>query len=235
MNKQFFKSCFAVVLIVLLALTFTCVYAQNVQVTSGEMEYIEVEEETVDGMVTKKIPAIEDPCKLKGNAEEEAEKYVNMGKKYNWDFTNTISEANAIINEINAKKFDDPGHSSSVVELSLYNWACKNEYKLHNTNNQGVYFFKKDADQGIFIGLGSDGALAKEGVRKGYANLETERFNRWGDPVSFQVVITKLHGDLNGQSSNEQNEEAQKILDGIVNFSYEWGLDYYTTLVKLAH
>ncbi|MCD6532513.1 MAG: hypothetical protein J7L25_00330 [Deltaproteobacteria bacterium] len=234
MNKQFFEISFRVVFVVLLAVTFSCLYAENVKATSEKMEYIEIEEETVDGMVTKKIPAVEAPCELKGNAKEEANKYVEMGKKNNWNFTNKISKAKTIIKEINAKKFDDLGHLSTMVELSLYNWACKNEYKLHNTNNQGIYFFKKDKSQGIFIGLGSDGALRKEGVGKGYANLETERFDRWNNPISFQVVITKLPYDPNEKSSNELHGEAQEILDDIVNFSYEWGLNYYTTFIDEA-
>lgn len=234
MNKQFFGILLKVALVVFLAVNLSCLCAGNLKAASENIEYIEIEEETANGMVTKKIPAVEDPCTLKGNAQEEAKKYVEMGEKNHWNFTNQIFEAKAIIKEINAKKFDDLGHLSTMVELSLYNWACKNEYTLHNTNNQGIYFFKKDKSQGIFIGLGGDGALRKEGVGKGYADLETERFDRWNNPISFQVVITKLPNDPNGKSSNELREEAQKILDDVVNFSYEWGLDYYTALIGEA-
>jgi hypothetical protein len=166
-------------------------------------QFIEIEEEIGDGeMVTKKIPAIEDPCVLKGSAKEEA------------------------------KKFDDIEHLSTIIELSLYNWACKNEYKLHNTRSQGIYFFKKDKGQGIFIGIKADGYLPTEGVRKGNASLALDKRGRMGDTYYLQVVITKLNPEPNEKYGTELNEEAKKILNEIVNFSYTWGLDYYNTLIE---
>ena len=183
-------------------------------------------------MVTKKIPAIEDPCGLKGSAKEKAKKFVEMGKKNNWTFVPQIDKAKSTIKEINTKKFDDLEHLSTIIELSLYNCACSNNYKLHNTINSGIYFFKKDKGQGIFISMRAEGYFVKEGLTKGYSELPLDARGPMGDTYYFYVLITKLNPAPNEKYGTELNEEAKKILKEIVNFSYTWGLDYYNTLIE---
>ena len=223
---------YALKLIFVLLIGGSLLYLYAAAPTAEEKkQFIEIEEEIGDGeMVTKKIPAVEDPCVLKGSAKEEAKKFVIQyrikPKSYQYQ------EAKSIIKEINAKKFDEIEHLSTIIELSLYNWACGKEYKLHNTRSQGIYFFKKDKGQGIFIGIKADGYLPTEGVRKGNASLALDKRGRMGDTYYLQVVITKLNPEPNEKYGTELNEEAKKILNEIVNFSYTWGLDYYNTLIE---
>ena len=55
-----------------------------------------------------------------------------------------------------------------------------------------------------------------------------------GDTYYLYILITKLNPEPNEKSGNELNENAKKILNEILNFSYSWGMDYYTTVIKEA-
>jgi len=149
---------------------------------------------------------------------------------------NEVDKGKATIKEIKAKKFDDINHLSTIIELSLYNWACQNGYKLSNTQSLGPYFFKKDSktNQGIFIGIMTDGYLPSHGVRKGNASLALDKRGRYGDTYYLQVIITKLNPEPNEKIGTGLNDAAQEILNKVVDFSYQWGLEYYAAMIEQA-
>ena len=204
-----------------------CLHADNAK-SEAKVEYIE----QADG---EKVPAVEDPC-THGTAKEEAEEFVAKYIEKKWNLTSVITEAKEVISEIKAKHFNDIGHLSTIIERSLYLWACKNEYKIHNTRSLGFYFFKKDikANKGVFIGTKADGYLPSEGIRKGSASLALDKRGRMGDTYYLQVVITKINPQPNEKYSTELNDEAKEILDKIVDYSYIWGLEYFNTLIEKA-
>lgn len=173
--------------------------------------------------------AIEDPCQLKGTAKEEAAKYVKEYKNTARD----VSEWEATIKEINVKKINDINKLSTIIELSLYNWACQNGYQLQNTQSLGSHYVKKNSktNQGIFIGIKADGYLSFQGMRKGRASLALDVRGRSMETYYLQVVISKLNPDPNEKYGTGLDDAAQKILNNIVDFSYDWGLEYYSSMI----
>ena len=223
MNKKLFSIYLKIVFIFIFMSGLFYLGVENLESTEEGVEYIEYD----DG---SRVPVIQDPCQLKGTAKEEAIKYVN-------EYTHIENEVNngiAIIEEIKAKKFDDLDHLSTIIELSLYNWSCQNGYKLHNNQSSGPYFFKEDTEenQGIYIGIEADGYLPSKGLRKGNASLALDARGRFGDTYYLQIIITKLNPQPNEQISTELNNEAEMILNNVVDFSYKWGVEYYTEMIE---
>ncbi|MBN1327498.1 MAG: hypothetical protein JW996_06080 [Candidatus Cloacimonetes bacterium] len=191
----------------------------------ADIQYIESD----DG---NRIPVVQDPCQMKGSAHEEAEKYI---KEYSY-LQNEIDNGKIAIEGINAGELEDKDILSRIIELSLYNWACDNGYELHNTKSLGHYFCREiqENNQGFYIGIMMDGYLPSQGIRKGSANLDLDVRGRFMETYYLQVVITKLNPEPNESSGTEMNEEAQKILNEVVDFAYKWGFNYYTELIRLA-
>jgi len=226
MNKKTFFISLKIVFVIFLASSSFYFCVENVESAEAGVEYIE----DSNG---NKVPVIQDPCQLKGTPKEEAVKYV---KQYKY-IENEVDKGKATIKEIKAKKFDDINHLSTIIELSLYNWACQNGYKLSNTRSLGIYFLKKDlkTNQGIFIGIMADGYLPSHGVRKGNASLALDKRGRYGDTYYLQVIITKLNPEPNEKIGTGLNDAAQEILNKVVDFSYQWGLVYYTAIIEQAN
>ena len=230
MKKKFFWFSVKVILVLFLAGSLLYVYATELT-PEDKKQFIEVDKPGEPGeTISVKERAIEDPCTVGANAKEEAIKYVKQYKIKPESYP--YKEAKTILSEIKAKKFDDMGHLATIIELSLYNWACKNEYKFHKTKKWVGYFYKKDAGQGIFVSMRTEGYYVKEGLTKGIAKLPLDMRGPMGERYCLYVVITKLNPKPNEKSGNELNESAKKILNEIVNFSYSWGLDYYTTIIE---
>jgi len=225
MNKKTFFISLKIVFVLFFASGSFYFCVENVESAEAKVEYIEYD----DG---SKLPVIQDPCQLKGTAKEEAVKYV---KGYT-NIGNEVNNGKTTIEEIKAKKFDDLNHLSTIIDLSLYNWACQNGYKLSNTQSLGPYFFKKDLkiNQGIFIGIKADGYLSSHGVRKGNASLALDERGPYGDTYYLQVIITKLNPEPNEKIETGLNDAAQKILNTVVDFSYQWGLEYYSEMIEQA-
>jgi len=174
---------------------------------------------------------IEDPCDLRGTAKEDAAELV---KNYKY-LDNEIRDGKEVIESINSGEFTNMKLLGHIIGLSLYNWSCDNGFLKRNIQT-GFYYFRKDTEtgQGIFLGIRGGEYLPYEGLRKGIASFDLYESGPYMELYSLMVAITDLNADHYGQSSNELDGEAQKIIEEIIDYSYKWGMEYYTELIKLA-
>lgn len=234
MIKKFFWFSLKVTLVLFLASGLFHVYATELTPQDKKV-FLEIKEEDNEGnLITQKIPAIEDPCRVKANAQEEAKKFTSQynikAVKNNYNY----KKANSILNEINTNKIDeDKGNLSTIIELSLYNWACTNNFKAQNVTNGTPYFFIKKGNKGIFVSMRAEDYFVKEGVTQGFASLPLDSRGPMGDTYYLYVVITKLKAP-NEQPSKAENEYANKLLQDIVVNAKIWAKKYYSTIIEEA-
>ena len=220
----------ALKLSVLLLLVSTLVYlnAENVK-PEADVEYIELRH-------GGKVPLIEDPCIHDTTAKQEAEALVTKYQTKKWNLSSIVAEAKIEIAEINAKKLDHVEHLATIIERSSYLWACKNGYKIRNTRSLGQYYFKKDdkTNMVISVGVKAEGYLPFQGLRKGSASLALDERGQAMETHYLHVVISDANPKPNEKFSKELDGEAQTIINQIVEYSYVWGLEYYSTIVEKA-
>lgn len=198
-------------------------YAENAKPAEA-VEYIDLGDDD-------KILKYENPCDKK-SATVRGEEFIGRYIEKKWNTASVVSDAEQVVAEIKAKKFEDIGHLASILDMSLFDWACKNGFTIRNTE-RGFYFFKKNEKEnsGIFIGIRPDGYLHSEGVRQGRADLALDIRGRTMETYYLQVIISKLKHDPNEKHSKISDEAAQKILNSIIEHAYVWGMEYYGVII----
>lgn len=176
----------------------------------------------------------ENPCG-KPAAAAQGEQFIGKYIDNKWNTHSVVSDARAIMAMLKEKKYDDKAKISSFLDMSMYDWACKNGYTIKNTNT-GFYFFNKDEKQnrGVFVGIRPDGYLHSEGVRNGWAKFELDTRGRSMETYYLQVIISKLKPAPNEKPTTTADESAQIILNAILDHANLWAQEYYGAIIKKA-
>ena len=76
--------------------------------------------------------------------------------------------------------------------------------------------------------------MPSRGVGKGRADLALDERGRFIETYYLQVVYSRLNPEPNDTPGTALNDTAQRVLDDVVAFSHQWGLDYYQALMEHA-
>lgn len=172
-----------------------------------------------------------DPCG-KPSASEQGSAFIQNYIDKKWNTDSKVSEAKELLELAKAKKLET-NNLATVIDMSMYEWACANGYKI-KWETRGFYFWKKNkaGTKGWFIGIRPSWQLTAEGNRIGYAQHQLDTRGRAMETYYLQVVITELPYDANKKSCKKADKEATELLNKILEHTHTWAVDYYTAIIN---